>query len=39
MKVEIIKGPHTDEAIQKCYEYILEVYRKELSKENRSNNN
>lgn len=29
MKVNIVKGPRTDENIQKCYDVIVEVIRKE----------
>jgi hypothetical protein len=33
MKVTVVKGPHTDENIQKAYRYILEVYKKEMKKQ------
>jgi DNA-binding cell septation regulator SpoVG len=33
MKVKIINGPITDEVLHKCYDYILEEYRKEKSRE------
>ncbi len=37
MKVKIIKGPHTDENIQRCYHYILKMYRKEMQMKRDSN--
>lgn len=33
MNVKIVKGKHTDENIQRCYHYILNVYRKELQRD------
>jgi hypothetical protein len=33
MKVKIIYGEHTDEAIQRCYHYILKLYRKEKQRD------
>lgn len=29
MKAKIIYGPHTDEVIQKCYQYIISIYLRE----------
>ncbi|WHY76054.1 hypothetical protein QNH20_18250 [Neobacillus sp. WH10] len=36
MKVTIIEGPHTKEVLQKCYDYIIELYRKEKNVVNES---
>lgn len=34
MKVKIIKGPYTDKNILRCYDYLVELYKREyLSKE------
>jgi len=30
MKVTIIKGKHTDNNIQRAYQYLLELYKKEV---------
>jgi hypothetical protein len=32
MKVTIFEGPHTDEALKKCYQYILDVYKKSMQR-------
>lgn len=37
MKVNIIRGPRTDENIDKCYEYILSIHWKRKQKEAESN--
>ena len=33
MKITITKGPHHEQTIQKCYDYILKNYRKKLQEE------
>lgn len=33
MKITFIKGPHHEQAIQKCYDYLLKIHRKKLQEE------
>ena len=33
MNVKIVKGPHTDENLKKCYHYIAMKIRKEIQRD------